>query len=225
MSSLSHLTPNEIQSLETFRTTDELGALHNILKKDCIRELLNSDEAIDRYNRLILQDQHPLYPEYLAIRVETRYGTKIRFQSFDMRLDEMGAEDFDDFSVEQKMYMIQIFLSRTKDDKCDCCGWDDSSYQHEPGCKSLNPIDVAVMPFLDVETKEFVQAKKGMEGTENVEEARYLADYILNAHAPQTLDHLLYREFTETLRLGKSFDKALKAITKLYVSEIYLQGD
>lgn len=39
---------------------------------------------------------------------------------------------------------------------------------------------------------------------------------------PETLDHLLYREFTEALRIGKTLDEALKIINKIYILEKYV---
>ncbi len=60
----------------------------------------------------------------------------------------------------------------------------------------LSRIDgQAVMPFLDVEAYKTLS-------------------YPIEL---KTLDHLLYREFTEALRVGKSFDEALQIITKLYI--------
>lgn len=63
---------------------------------------------------------------------------------------------------------------------------------------SRTPDGQAVMPFLDVK----VEAYKTLS---------YPAEL-------KTLDHLLYREFTEALRVGKTFDEALQIITKIYDS-------
>lgn len=40
------------------------------------------------------------------------------------------------------------------------------------------------------------------------------------ALTPQTLDHLLHREFSEIVRNGKGLDKALKTINKLYLDSL-----
>ena len=37
-----------------------------------------------------------------------------------------------------------------------------------------------------------------------------------------TLDHLLYREFTEALRVGKTLDESLEKVTKIYIQNIYV---
>lgn len=67
---------------------------------------------------------------------------------------------------------------------------------------SRTPEGQAVMPFLDVETKEISQIKL------------YEKDIYF------TLDHLLYREFTESLRVGKTFDQALSIINLIYLQNV-----
>lgn len=59
--------------------------------------------------------------------------------------------------------------------------------------------DGAVMPFLDAKLPKV--------------EVQFEVDPM----CPETLDHLLYREFTEALRIGKTLDEALKIINKIYI--------
>ena len=101
----------------------------------------------------------------------------------------------------------------------------------------LSRIDgQAVMPFLDVETKDWKESKDiylpdnkvipaiwtggfSMENTAIVskDEPEYTMKQIY-----RTLDHLLYREFTEALRVGKGFDLALQHINQLYIDHFYV---
>ena len=103
------------------------------------------------------------------------------------------GNSFLDLPAGSKIYIIQTLLSQTPDGK-------------------------AVMPFLDVETEEILHnhynhiIRLDEEGNEYVDEQPI---YI-------TLDHHLYKEFTEALRTGKSFERALETITKIYITEIYV---
>lgn len=64
---------------------------------------------------------------------------------------------------------------------------------------SRTPDGQAVMSFLDVrlDTRFYKWADK-----------------------PTTLDHLLYREFTEALRIGKTFDEGLEIINLIYLQYV-----
>lgn len=67
---------------------------------------------------------------------------------------------------------------------------------------SRTPDNQAVMPFLDVET-EFEKFQNDHGGIEYT-----------------TLDHLLYQQFTETLRTGKTLDEALSIINLIYLQNV-----
>lgn len=71
---------------------------------------------------------------------------------------------------------------------------------------SRAPDGQAVMPFLDVDLE--VEEKN----------IKYVRDSLGNLICipPKTLDHLLYREFTKALRVGKSFDEALEIVDEIY---------
>jgi hypothetical protein len=123
---------------------------------------------------------------------------------------------------------------------------------------SRTPDGEAVMPFLDVFTKEYEEiinlAKNGLVSfTPNdiyhpiygkdhpiydiypnikVSEKPFeetlitfssenygLLPYI-KKDIPKTLDHLLHREFTEALRVGKTFDEAYKIINLIYLQNV-----
>lgn len=75
---------------------------------------------------------------------------------------------------------------------------------------SRTPDGEAVMPFLDVEIKD-------------KEYGGYLQsfDYKGRKLIRYTLDNLLYREFTEALRVGKTVDEALQIIEKIYQENMY----
>jgi len=83
----------------------------------------------------------------------------------------------------------------------------------------------AVMPFLDVETKEYKGLQEELEDTD-FSIARPNYDYHCKkmqlSAKPKTLDHLLYREFTETLRICKNTNQALEIINKIYIDNIYV---
>lgn len=66
---------------------------------------------------------------------------------------------------------------------------------------SRTPDGEAVMPFLDVFTKEYEET-------------------LIKKDIPKTLDHLLHREFTEALRVGKTFDEAYKIINLIYLQNV-----
>ena len=78
---------------------------------------------------------------------------------------------------------------------------------------SRTPDGEAVMPFLDVFTKKYEEiinlAKNGL-----VSFTPY------DIYQPKTLDHLLHREFTEALRVGKTFDEAYKITNLIYLQNV-----
>ena len=76
---------------------------------------------------------------------------------------------------------------------------------------SRTPDGQAVMPFLDVETKKVKEY--WIQGEINGV-PKECFEYF-------NLDHYLYREFTEALRVGKGFDLALQHINQLYIDSIY----
>lgn len=75
----------------------------------------------------------------------------------------------------------------------------------------------AVMEFLDVVTFKWICNEPQKEATfkKIMSDDNKLARKWL-----MSLDHLLYREFTETLRTGKSLNEALKKINKIYIENI-----
>lgn len=91
---------------------------------------------------------------------------------------------------------------------------------------------VAVIPFLDVETKEYSKQLKINRGIlvewgDNCNTAEQLNEALDRGsqkvkQVPSTLDRLLYHEFTEAIRIGKSFNEALNIITKIYLKEVYV---
>lgn len=114
---------------------------------------------------------------------------------------------FQDYSNKDKVYIIQTLLSQI-DGK-------------------------AVLEFLDVETKEHKSLKDFIDGekedkdwkdeqTSNRKAIFYFWQKDKLENTPKTLDHLLYQEFTEALRIGKTFDEALEIITKIYLVQRYV---
>lgn len=114
--------------------------------------------------------------------------------------------------------------------------------------KLLSRIDgKAVIPFLDVDVEidlpgaflSYNTFKNSMHRASNsfdpdsifyekITEDTYSSDFaayfeeLVNKHVPKKLDHLLYREFTEALRIGKTFESALEIITKIYLVQQYV---
>ena len=87
--------------------------------------------------------------------------------------------------------------------------------------KLLSQIDgKAVIPFLDVESPELREVKRIMFGSTHPFASEIGGEII--KIMPKTLDHLLYREFTESMRIGKTFDEALEIITKIYLVQRYV---
>lgn len=87
---------------------------------------------------------------------------------------------------------------------------------------SRTPDGQAVMSFLDVETWQFEKQLYNftfLTSDYNLtdEEAKSIMQYL---NCPETLDHLLYREFTKALRVGKTFDEALKIINLIYCQNV-----
>jgi hypothetical protein len=71
---------------------------------------------------------------------------------------------------------------------------------------SHTPDGQEVMPFLDVEVAHLVSNTK--EGGKEWKQFN--------------LDHILYRNFTESLRIGKTLEEGLLEITKDYINHFYL---
>lgn len=86
---------------------------------------------------------------------------------------------------------------------------------------SRTPDGKAVMEFLDLKNLRFsptythqIMELKGMT-LRKIDKYNKTKD-----QPPKTLDHLLYREFTEALRSGKTLDEALDKIEKIYLENI-----
>jgi hypothetical protein len=104
---------------------------------------------------------------------------------------------FEDLKLEQKIWSISKLLSTTPDG--------------------------AVMPFLDVPIK---YNKYTITPSNNCSIIQ--VDYSVKVkgnfkiESVTTLDHLLYREFTEALRIGKTLNEAWKIINKIYILNRYV---
>jgi hypothetical protein len=95
---------------------------------------------------------------------------------------------------------------------------------------SRTPDGQAVMPFLDVESKEYKEAKANKETViVNAHGYDYCDAVGLDKDTPydccpeliiKKLDHLLFNSFVEALRTGKTFDEALKIINLIYLQNI-----
>jgi hypothetical protein len=94
---------------------------------------------------------------------------------------------------------------------------------------SCTPDGQAVMPFLDVESKEYKEAKANKETViVNAHGYDYCDAVGLDKDTPydccpeliiKKLDHLLFNSFVEALRTGKTFDEALKIINLIYLQK------
>jgi len=86
----------------------------------------------------------------------------------------------------------------------------------------LTLLSKGVMPFLDVETEEY---KRSVLDGKDLQKAYPnlsggVVRELMAKLAPKTLDHLLYREFAEALRVGKTFDEAYKIINLTYLRNV-----
>jgi hypothetical protein len=137
-----------------------------------------------------------------------------KYYEFGYTLGKMNI--FPSGGKEIKLTAMLFFLSRT------------------PDCK-------AVMPFLNSEIKDDKLYDKYGEKTilqctrvwyawevgtmteedfdDCVVNDEFIAEIAELYNAPQTLDHLLHREFTEALRVGKTFDEALGIINLIYLQK------
>lgn len=110
---------------------------------------------------------------------------------------------FKDYSNRDKVYITQTLLSQI-DGKAVVSFLD----------VKINGIDSKV--FNEINQKSY-NNELDYNSTANdvIEETQELLN-------PKTLDHLLYREFTEALRIGKSLEEALESITQIYLKEKYV---
>ena len=84
---------------------------------------------------------------------------------------------------------------------------------------SRTPDGQAVMPFLDVEIKTLDYANDlYWDGGYDDGANKVLSQ--IDELEPKTLDHQLHREFTEALRVGKTFDEAYKIINLIYCQNV-----
>lgn len=89
---------------------------------------------------------------------------------------------------------------------------------------SRTPDGQAVMPFLDVKLdwtplNYFLSEVYELEIKKNISPQK-ATEEIKKIYPINTLDHLLYREFTEVLQTGKTFDEALEIIDKIYLENL-----
>lgn len=194
---MTTLTPTQQKDLKTYRETGELGSLSSLFIEDCHKHL----ESFEDWAK------HPFSNL-------TYTGNGEWFNEFE------EGNKFIDLPVGFKIHIIQTLLSRTN--------VVDGSVLllSNPPQKAYK--NVAVMPFLDVEVINTTEAFDNLNGYSYNNELSYgstcfdIFEEVYRKFAAKTLDELLYREFTEALRLGKGFDFALETINKLYIDNIYV---
>lgn len=189
---MPNLTTEQQKDLEIYKKTGELGTLKN--------QLLGDTGTLK--NLLI---EHCLEELKCSDHARDKFNSILRLEI---------PENTDDLLIsngEYQIIFIQILLSRT-------------------------PNGQAVLPFLDVEDWEAKAVKKVIDSNKQKIKTLEANDpenkwkyyfkievdhkeiYLIDL--PKTLDHLLYREFTEILRTGKGLDKALETINKLYLDSL-----
>jgi hypothetical protein len=189
------LTPPQQKALETYKKTGELGILSNLLIEHCLEELKSNDKAVDKFNNIFFSctkcEKH-------IVRIwekenEYSYYNEIRFT--EKYTDFIYGSNFDSLNDYKKINITQTLLSRTPDG--------------------------AVMPFLDVETKEV------REEVDNLAKTYYLSstrDYIksitgLFETLRQQLSQKYHNLITEKF---KTPEEALLEITKDYINHFYV---
>jgi hypothetical protein len=141
--------------------------------------------------------------------INTKYK-KLGFSgTYDKQNDNEYIICFNGYMMDNKNLNIRPFKKGT----LSFLGWSDTLKTCAiQTLLSRTPDGEAVMPFLGMDTQE-VQAAKGAS----------MPNYVIEKIEVKTLDHLLYQEFTEALRLGKGFYGAYQAINLIYLQNAYLQ--
>jgi len=180
-------------------------SLKNVFIEDCLEELRNNKEARNRFNLIC---PNKITENKDIFNKDKVLDDTLYYCMFTIETVLFSEKGFNNNAI--KLQFILALLSRTPDGQ-------------------------AVMSFLDVETREYKEAKFEADCLEQ-EYKRYKyedkarAEYcwrqcidITNKsqNMIKTLDHLLFNSFVEALRTGKSFDEALEIITKIYILNIY----
>jgi hypothetical protein len=186
------MTPQQQTDLQLWKQDQSQplpASLENVLIERCLYELDTNLKSKKYFNKVSPREH---------VKKDIFYYNK----EYDISWYDQENEWTD---IPDKPLIIQTLLSRTPDGQ-------------------------AVMPFLDVETFKKTYYDRG-EGTyqhdyelqkdkwthwleESKKFTRPNKEFILETKT--TLDHLLYREFTKALRVGKTFDEALKIINLIY---------
>lgn len=212
-------------------------SLKNVLIEDCLEELFNNEFARNSFNKL--HEQGELWWD----STQRKLTSRITFPSLKVELstEENWTNHYEPYEV-QSLYFN---FSPRGDSDSNSHRWENLSlnYNRQTVIQTLlsrTPDGQAVMPFLGVELEEVKEAREELKELEKefgggypnreltfndharikrLDQLNYL---FMNSPEPLTLDHLLYREFTEALRTGKTFEEALEIITKIYILNVYV---
>jgi hypothetical protein len=189
------MTPQQQTDLQLWKQDQSQPlpkSLANALIEDCLIELNKDQKGYSNFkNAWIYSNDTSLV--HISMRKHTNFKNIFL-------VDIDSYEEYKPYYSQTKMVkvcIIQTLLSRTPDGQ-------------------------AVMSFLDVETWQFEKQLYNftfLTSDYNLtdEEAKSIMQYL---NCPETLDHLLYREFTKALRVGKTFDEALKIINLIYCQNV-----
>jgi hypothetical protein len=221
------MTPQQQTDLQLWKQDQSQPlpkSLANALIEDCLDKLKNNEEARNRFNssagnslicHLYLEESEEDF-YFKGDKIEPEERVLFDFYA-DRNDDHYSGTSYEYHHLVEnefaKINIIQTLLSRTPDGQ-------------------------AVMPFLNSEIKDDKLYDKYGEKTilqctrvwyawevgtmteedfdDCVVNDEFIAEIAELYNAPQTLDHLLHREFTEALRVGKTFDEALKIINLIY---------
>jgi hypothetical protein len=175
-------------------------SLANALIEDCLIELNKDQKGYSNFKNAWIYSN-----DTSLVHISMRKHTNFK-NIFLVDID--SYEEYKPYYSQTKMVkvcIIQTLLSRTPDGQ-------------------------AVMPFLDVESKEYKEAKANKETViVNAHGYDYCDAVGLDKDTPydccpeliiKKLDHLLFNSFVEALRTGKTFDEALKIINLIYLQNI-----
>jgi hypothetical protein len=177
----------------------EFVALKDYFLQRCFEALKNSEEARNRFNYLCPK-------KITGLNKQIKNGETLFYCMFTLESVFYNNAGFNNSAI--KIQFIQTLLSITPDGE-------------------------AVMPFLDVNNKLWIN--KNREVNELAEQKNHEMQLkfpgVIKTIArqgialgerdimPKTLDYLLYREFTEALRIGKNINQALAIINRTFINE------
>jgi len=212
------MTPTQQQDLQTFKDTGIVGdSISNLFVEDCLKELTNYKITREKFNKNFIFGYCTFYDS--SCDYDPQIPNLLLYDDVKFEIYQYNTSDtFFWYELENycQLVIIQALLSRTSD-----------------GQAAMSFLDVEInlvkkdktINSLKAEIAKYKKENRGIDFIHTTElELRQVETekYLLLEIFPKTLDHLLYREFTEAIRVGKTFDQALEIINKIYLNNIYV---